>query len=175
MNLFRKDRLFVPEDAGEVKGRSMIGYSRRSFFGLAAAAMVAAPSVADQLEFVSQHPRIGEIPMGPTIGQVFDNFANSFGFQMSCGDTITFTVKSGLDHLFEVGQVMELNLDGCEPAAARITGTTVSANANEEVSIQIQSEVIPKYHFNQRREAEGRGSQFRDITEIPNRRQTGKA
>jgi len=45
MNFTRKGDLYIPDEEPIAKGRSMVGYSRRSFFGLLAA-FAAAPKIS---------------------------------------------------------------------------------------------------------------------------------
>ena len=44
MNFSRKGDLYIPDEEPITKGRSMVGYSRRSFFGLLAAFAIAPAS-----------------------------------------------------------------------------------------------------------------------------------
>lgn len=117
MNFFRDNSLFVPEEPGTPKGRSMVGYSRRSFFGLAVAIGVAA---------IHQEPRRTQ-----TLAQLFDEMADRYGMTWGvdpavAGSEITqVTFRSA--QLFAVGQSVEVNALG-EIGTFNVVGTGLTGD-----------------------------------------------
>lgn len=145
LNWFRKDRLFVPEEVEEVKGKSMIGYSRRSFFGMLGAGALIGVTAEPLMEAIKGTITSGSVTIWPstkvqTLSSLFDEMADAADMKWGIEPAGEVVFSMNYDHTANImaliGKQMQVNL-GVINEVMQVESVTVQQPPDKPIEYQI--------------------------------------